>query len=318
MRRRDFLAALAGAGALGLTRARGAMASPGGTGAARTAMGSPAASAAARSAMALPTAGRHPLRTLPDRWGVQLYTVRDRMSQDVPGTLRAVAEMGYGEVEFAGLFDHPPARMRALLDELGVRAASSHVGMNVIRGEWEAALDGAATLGQDTIVLPSLPGDARTADGLRALSEELNRAGEAARAKGLHLGFHNHDFEVRPLGAEAGGDGTAASRPLDLILAHTDPELVHIQLDLFWTVHGGADPLAYFRDHPGRFLSVHAKDRTAAGEMVAVGEGALDFAALLAAGEAAGVRHAFVEHDRPDDSLASIRASIAHLKELER
>ena len=248
--------------------------------------------------------------SFPDAWGVQLYTVRDRMAEDVPGTLRAVADMGYGEVEFAGLFGHSPREMRALLDDLGLRAASSHHGINEIRGDWEAVLDGAETLGQSLVVLPSLPSEARTVEGLQGLAEEMNRAGEAARARGLDFGFHNHDFEVTPL-------ESVDVRPLDILLAATEEQLVSFQLDLFWAVNGGTDPLEWFRAAPGRFRSVHVKDRTGSGEMVAVGQGVLDFQRLLTVGqEVGGVRHAFVEHDRPGDSLASIRASIDHLNSL--
>lgn len=285
MRRRDFLGALAGLGVAG-----------------------------SAGAWIMPRVLGRGTDGIPERWGVQLYTVRGAMADDVRGTLEAVAEMGYGEVEFAGLFGLSAREMRGLLGSVGLRAASSHVGMEVIRGDWDATLDAAAALGQDLIVLPSLPSDVRTADSLRALAGELSRAGEAATARGLHLGFHNHDFEVTPLGPEAGGDGTWASRPLDILLANSDPEHLSFQLDLFWTVQGAADPEAYFADYPGRFLSVHVKDRTEDGQMVDVGAGVMDFRRLLAAGEAAGVRHAFVEHDRPAQPLESIRASIRHLQ----
>ncbi|MDT8342481.1 MAG: sugar phosphate isomerase/epimerase, partial [Longimicrobiales bacterium] len=334
MRRRDFVAAL---GWVGVAGAAGAMFRPRGRGNASAGL-SGGASPASGATRVDPERWAD-LAPLPERWGVQLYTVRDAMEESVPATLAAVAAMGYGEVEFAGLFGHSPARVRRMLGQEGLRAASSHVGMDVIRGGWEAALDDAATLGQDLIVLPSLPAevptaagralDARTPDGLRALAEELTRAGEAARARGIHLGFHNHEFEVRPLareggraeaaggGAAAGGrDEAAAPRPLDLLLAHSDPAALSFQLDLYWTVHGGADPEAWFRDHPGRFLSVHLKDRAPDGRMVDVGAGSLDFKRLLEAGEAAGVRHAFVEHDRPERPLESIRAGIRHLRTL--
>lgn len=311
MRRRDFLGALAG---LGVAGAAGAMVSPRVRGSGLSGLpGLPGSGSGARQ---VDPARWADLAPLPERWGVQLYTVRAAMAESVPETLAAVAAMGYGEVEFAGLFGHSAAEVRGLLDGVGLQAASSHVGMDVIRGRWDAALDDAATLGQDLIVLPSLPGDARTADGLKALAEELSRAGEAARARGLHLGFHNHDFEVTPLGPEAGGDGSPASRPLDILLGHSDPAALTFQMDLFWVVNGGADPVAYFRAHPGRFLSVHVKDRTPDGRMTEVGAGSLDFASLLQAGEAAGVRHAFVEHDNPARPLESIRTSIRHLQTL--
>jgi sugar phosphate isomerase/epimerase len=308
MRRRAFLgglAALGVGGAWAVREGRAGDAAPGG------ASGSgPAGAGSALSSPGGASRGLVDPSSFPEVWGVQLYTVRDRMAEDVPGTLRAVAEMGYGEVEFAGLFGTSPRDMRAMLDDLGLRAASSHHGIDEIRGDWESVLDGAETLGQSQVVLPSLPREARTAEGLRALAEEMNRAGEAARARGLAFGFHNHDFEVTPL-------ESVDVRPLNILLAATDEELVSFQLDLFWAVHGGTDPLDWFRGSPGRFRSVHVKDRTASGEMVAVGQGVLDFARLLTVGEeVGGVRHAFVEHDRPGDSLASIRTSIAHLNTL--
>ncbi len=304
MRRRAFLGGLAAVGVGAAWGIREGMARDGGASA-----GGGAAGTGAGSTLPSPNGLVDP-SSLPDTWGVQLYTVRDRMAEDVPGTLRAVAEMGYGEVEFAGLFDYSPREMRALLDDLGLRAASSHHGIGEIRGDWESVLDGAETLGQSQVVLPSLPAEARTAEGLRALAEEMNRAGEAARARGLAFGFHNHDFEVTPL-------ESVDVRPLNILLAATDEELVSFQLDLFWAVHGGTDPLDWFRGSPGRFHSVHVKDRTASGEMVAVGQGVLDFARLLTVGqEVGGVRHAFVEHDRPGDSLASIRTSIDYLNTL--
>jgi sugar phosphate isomerase/epimerase len=104
--------------------------------------------------------------------------------------------------------------------------------------------------------------------------------------------------------------------PLDVLLDATAPERVAFELDIYWTVHGGGDPLAYFERHPGRFPLCHVKDRTAAGEMVDVGAGAIDFAALFARAEQAGLRHFFVEHDEPADPLASIAASHDHLRGL--
>src|SRR5210317_521836 len=127
MRRRDFLGALAGLGALGT--ARGLAASP----------------------LAIPSPRGVP--RLPEAWGVQLYTVRARMAEDVPATLKAVAEMGYGEVEFAGLYDFTPREMRDLIDGLGLRGASTHVGIEGIGPEQvQATMDDAETLGLTHVI----------------------------------------------------------------------------------------------------------------------------------------------------------------------
>jgi len=244
-----------------------------------------------------------------DRWGVQLYTVRALMGDDLDGTLQAVAEIGYAEVEFAGLWGLSPRDMRSMLDGHGLSAASSHHDIGEVRGEWARSLDAARELGQSLCVVPSLSGDDRSADGLRRVADDFNRAGEAAAAMGLRLGYHNHDWELRPL-----DDGTI---PMDLLLERTDPTLVDWQMDIFWVVDGGGDPMAYFDAFPGRCRSVHVKDRSRSGDMVDVGDGVIDFAGILARAERDGLAHAFVEHDNPGDPIESIRRSFDHVSGLE-
>jgi sugar phosphate isomerase/epimerase len=104
--------------------------------------------------------------------------------------------------------------------------------------------------------------------------------------------------------------------PYDILLAASDPDLVKIELDLFWIVKGGGDPLAYFAKYPGRFPLVHVKDMSADGRMVDVGRGRIPFARIFAQRKAAGIRHFFVEHDEPADPFASITASYAYLRGL--
>lgn len=248
------------------------------------------------------------MKELPDTHpiGVQLYTLRSLLAEDLEGTLASVREIGYREVEFAGLWGRTPGQMRGLLDDLGLRAASSHHGLIEVRNRWEAVLEGAAVLGQKWVVVPSIDGRERTRDGLLAIADEFNAAGEAARAHGLGFGYHNHAWEFEPL-----PDGTL---PYDLLLERTDPELVKFQMDLYWTVHGGADPLQYFGAYPGRFTTVHVKDRTPDGRMVDVGAGSIDFRFIFDRHARAGIQHYFVEHDQPADPLASVRASFQALE----
>jgi len=231
------------------------------------------------------------------------------MPSDVDGTLAAVAEIGYREVEFAGLYGLTPRGMRAKCDAVGLRAASSHQSVGDVRGDWTSVLEGARELGQSLVIVPSIPSDLQTPDGLRALADDFNRAGEAASTAGLRFGYHNHDWEHR-----AFPDGTV---PIDLLLERTDPALVDWQMDIFWTVHGGADPVRYLNEVGDRVTSVHLKDRTAAGEMANVGDGVIDFAGLLPLAEGMGLLHAFVENDRPGpDPVESIRRSFAGLSTL--
>jgi sugar phosphate isomerase/epimerase len=240
-----------------------------------------------------------------DALGVQLYTLRDRMPDDVEGTLEQVAAIGYREVELAGLYGRSPAEMRRALDTHGLRAASSHHSVAEIRGDWQRTLEAAVTLGQALIVVPSIPGPEQNAEGLRRIAGDFDRAAEAARAVGLRFGYHNHAWEFEPL-----PDGT---RPMDLLLERTDGDLVDWQMDIFWTVHGGADPARYLRRSAGRVTSVHVKDRSADGRMVDVGDGVIDFSTLLPLAEGLGLLHAFVEHDTPGDSIESVRRSYEYL-----
>ena len=240
--------------------------------------------------------------------GLQLYTLRGPLAEDVPGTLASVAEIGYHQVELAGLHGATASGFRAHLDRAGLAAPSGHVSIDEVRTGLDRLLEDAATLGVATLVVPWLAPSERTAEGYRRVADDLNRAGERAAGAGVAVAYHNNDFEL------ARTDGPSG---WDLILDLTDPALVSMQMDVFWAVAGGADPLAYLREHAGRFTSLHAKDRTRSGDMVAVGEGAIDYPAILAAAAPHGLTHVFVEHDEPRDPLASARASYDHLATLE-
>ena len=240
--------------------------------------------------------------------GIQLYTLRAPLSEDVAGTLAQVAEIGYQTVEFAGLYGLTPGEMRTTMDAVGLRAVSSHAGVSDIRGDWASFLEGAQQLGQDFIFVPSIPESERTPEGLRKLAEDFNQAGEIAGSGGLHFGYHNHAWEFAAL-----PDGTV---PMDLLLERTEPRLVDWQMDIFWVVDGGGDPMAYLESQAGRVTSVHVKDRTPDGRMVDVGKGVIDFATILPRAEELGMLHAFVEHDTPDAPIESVRYSFNALSAL--
>ncbi len=244
----------------------------------------------------------------PSAIGLQLYTVRSVMTSDPDGTLAAIAAIGYEEVELAGLYGMSAREMKARLDAVGLAATSSHHSVEEVRSGWEATLEAAVALGQRLVVVPALPVAERDGEALRRVADDFNRAGEAARAAGLRFGYHNHDWEMRP-----GADGV---RPIDLLLDRTDPVLVDWQMDIFWVVHGGADPMAELDARVGRVRSVHVKDRTPAGEMVDVGAGVIDFRTVLARAGELGLLHQYVEHDQPGDPIESVRASYRALRDI--
>ncbi len=239
--------------------------------------------------------------------GLQLYTVRTEMAKDVDSTLATVAGIGYKEVEFAGLFGHPAKDVRAMLNHHGLVAPSSHVAFPRDAKAWPGIIADAHTLGQSYVVSPSLPDNDLTPDGVKRIADEFNAAGAILKKAGLRFAFHNHDTVFHAV------DGHV---PYDLLLAECDPALVAFEVDIYWMVNGGGDPLAYVAKYPGRFPMVHAKDRTADGKMADVGKGVLDFPKILAAFKRAGLQHCFVEHDHPAHPFASARDSFDYLNAL--
>lgn len=241
--------------------------------------------------------------------GIQLYTVRGLMARDPAGTLAALERIGYREVELAGLYGHSAADMHAMLGAHHLAAVSSHLTLDALRDNWPQCMRDARTLGQEYIVCSWIDEKERTADGYERAAHDLNAIGRRARDAGFQLCYHNGDYVHVAL-----SDGTI---PYDLLLTQTDVSLVQFEIDLYWLIAGGGDPLDYFTRYPGRFPMLHVKDRTAAGAMADVGAGNIDFKTILSHARAAGVQHLFVEHDEPDDPLASAKTSYEYLSRLD-
>jgi sugar phosphate isomerase/epimerase len=239
--------------------------------------------------------------------GVQLYTVRDQMKKDFDGTLAKVASIGYREVEFAGLFDRSPEHVKSVLDRNGLTAISSHVDYERLGSDFEKMLDAAKTMGQSFIVCPWIPEKMRTPEGLKQVTDTFNRAGAQSKKAGLQFGFHNHDYEFKPV---------AGKLLYDTLLDQTDSDLVKMEMDLFWITNAGKDPLDYFNRYQGRFPLVHVKDRKKNGQMTEVGSGAIDWKRIFAESDKAGIQHYIVEHDDPKSPSASIEASYKYLRDL--
>lgn len=242
------------------------------------------------------------------------------MADDPAATLDALAAIGYDEVEFAGYFGHPPATIREWLDGAGVAAPAAHVGMEELTGDGlTSSLEAAAVLGHRWLVLPWIPAQMRTAEGYRAVADTLNTAGAAARDAGVRIAYHNHDFEFEPLGEPSEPPGQPfqpqGRSGYDLLLERLDPSLVDMEIDFHWSAAAGAAFEPLVADHPGRFALCHVKDLDAQGGMADVGAGTIDWAALFALSEEAGLRHYFVEHDNPADPLASARSSYRYLSQ---
>ncbi len=268
--------------------------------------------AALAAAGALPRA----VRALPwnaasiERIGVQLYTVRAAMDKDVPATLRAVAKIGYREVEFAGYFKYAPADIRRMLDDNGLTSPSTHLGLEEVRQRFDAVAEAAQVMGHKYLTVPSLDmRSLKTPDDWKRVADIFNVLGRRAQGAGVRLAFHNHAAEFAAVQGQV---------PMDILLGGTDPSLVAFEMDLYWLTEAGADPRAYFARFPGRFELVHVKDSEGAPahRMTEVGAGTMDWKKIFARHKQAGIRHYFVEHDHPADPMGSIRESYDYLKAL--
>jgi sugar phosphate isomerase/epimerase len=243
-----------------------------------------------------------------DRIGVQLYTVRALMEKDFEGTLETIAEIGFDEVEFFDYFGREPRQVRDILDRLGLEAPAAHFSWPAVKESPDAVIETALAVGHSYVLLAWLPPEDRSSLAqYRDLAALCNEVGKTCTSAGLQFAYHNHDFEFRTI------DGQV---PFDVLLNETDPDHVEFEIDLYWITKGGRDPLDYFQAHPGRFTLCHVKDMAEGGAMADVGSGQIDFAAIFARSEQAGLRYFFVEHDEPPDPLASIDSSFNYLKTL--
>ncbi len=247
-----------------------------------------------------------------DRIGLALFTVRNLTNRDYEGTLRQVAAIGYRDVDMY-IYDarREPAETRAMLDRVGLTCASARIATPPLYRGWDRFLDAANVLGARWITLANVSYEERLhLRDWQELAAVLNKAGESARARGLTLCYHNHAFELEPLEGRI---------PLDLVLASTDPALLKLQMDVYWMARAGRNPAAEIRRLGSRVATLHLKDmeRTSARGITSVGNGIIDFKAVLAAAADAKVAHYFVEEDDPADPLAAIRSSYRYLARLE-
>lgn len=241
---------------------------------------------------------------------LQLYTVRDEMEKDFTGTLRKVAEIGYVNVELAGYGGMAAVDLKALLDELGLKAIGSHVGIELLEGPGLAkAIEDHKVVGAPYIIVPYLAEERRKdkASYLR-LAESFNEIGETVKQAGLQLCYHNHDFEFKQQ-----FDGKPA---LEILLDETDPDLVKSELDTYWVLFAGADPVQFMNKYPGRFPVIHIKDMDKEDRSFApIGTGVLPLDAIIQAAPAAGAKYLVVEQDTTKGpSLDAVRTSLNNLK----
>ena len=247
--------------------------------------------------------------------GVQLYTVRGQAEHDLPGVLAALQQIGYKEVElYWDVYDHPAPELRRMLEDHALRAPSGHFNYEGLPNK----LDYAHILGLEYVICPMLPKELwNTLDGFKQAADQFNRWGEEVQRRGMRFGFHNHNYEFRKFGNTTG---------FDTLLEHTDPKLVALEMDCYWITQAGEDPLQMFKKYGSRIVMLHLKDRKSgfpfsqtldetAEHFTEVGNGTIDWRAILLEAKKNQVRHLFVEQDSGErPPLDSVRISYKNLQ----
>ena len=273
-------------------------------------------------------------KSLNFNFGVQLSTLTPQLMGDFEGTLAKVAEIGYRQVEFSalGLLGRPAEYVAELLDKNGLTAPVGRAAPAFpenfaelsreevmkffrTRGHPDHLLENlkqgirdAEVLGQKFINLPALmPDRFQTMDQVKANIDLINQAGDLCAESGIQFGYHNHDWELKPIGDEI---------PYVRMLEETDPEKVGFQLDTYWIVKGGGDLLHYLSNYPGRFTTCHLKDIDDEGVFADVGSGNIDFPAFIQQALASGTQYFFVERDGPPNPVQSVTNSYRYLSGL--
>jgi len=205
--------------------------------------------------------------------GLQLYSVRKDCAKDLPGTIAAVAEMGYAGVEFAGYYDYEAPELRKLLDEAGLKCCGTHIRLDTLLGEeLERTIEFNQILGNRFLIVPGLPEERRNS---RAAWQETARLfselAEKVRPYNMRVGYHNHMVEFQPMEGEM---------PWDTFFGNTSPEVI-MQMDTGNALRGGGDPVHFLKRYPGRATTVHLKEYSATNDSALIGEGDVDWDELF-------------------------------------
>lgn len=273
--------------------------------------------------------------------GLQLWSIAKNIEQDFNGMLDLVAKTGYKEVELfgpypfssekdktawtsvakmvgfsqSGYFNHSAKEFKEILDSKGLATPAMHVGLDTLRNKLSETAEAAHLLGQQFAGIAAIPEtERRTLDDYKRMAEEFNVIGQKAKTLGIRFYYHNHGYGLQEMEGKI---------PFDVILERTDPSLVFLEMDIFWTAAGGADPVKYLDNNRGRYKLMHVKDMKKRvrfsgdggspqqwmelfPQITDAGSGVLDLKTILSHGQKSGVEHFIVENDvitNPKESL---------------
>ena len=282
-------------------------------------------------------------------FGIQLFSLPKMLQADFTGAIAFLAKLGYREIETFGpyTFSDPRAvaRWKSLEPMLGFSGSgffgqtleqarsifqahhmsvpSMHTDWQTLQGQMGPLAEAAHKLGATYVTLPSIPGELRTTvDDYRRMADAFNKVGADALRNGVKFAYHNHGYGLKPVAGEV---------PLDILLKGTDAASVFFELDIYWTVAGGANPIDYLSRYSGRYKMLHLKDMKSihyfSGDgggpdqwtelfqyMTYLGDGAIDLQGILSVAEKSGVEHFFVEQDTVASPDVDLMQSANYLK----
>ncbi|GIO60723.1 hypothetical protein BCV73_09130 [Paenibacillus sp. SSG-1] len=246
-----------------------------------------------------------------EKVALQLYSIKELTGTDFLGTLRKVAETGYDGVEFAGYFNTSASDLKKALDEYGLQAAGSHIGVSELTDHLDRTIEYSQEINSAYIICPGLPEEMRnSADSYKRTAELFNRIGERCKQSGIRFGYHNHGIEFEKFDGEYG---------LDLLVNNTDPDHLFIELDTYWAEHAGLRSVDFINKYKERCAILHIKDMKSLEDKrnTEIGSGIMDFRAITAAGKQYGVNWFTVEQEEYEiPQLDSIGQSLKYLREI--
>lgn len=241
------------------------------------------------------------------KYGIQLYSVRDNTPRDMEGTLRALSEMGYSFVEFAGFFGHSAETIKGWLDQYGLTVSGTHTGWEALRDDFDGTVAYHKTIGCDTIIVPGA--DLSTAEKLDAFIAFMSNAAARLQKEGITLAYHNHSHEFLP---SAYG-----------VITHEEMQNrmvgVKFEIDTYWAYHAGRDPIAIMEKlhTEGRLPVIHIKDGLADGAGKPLGMGSAPVKAVWETAKNMGVPMVVESETLTPDGLTEAKLCIDYLQSLE-
>jgi len=240
--------------------------------------------------------------------GVQVYSVRDALQEDFNGSMKKLSDIGFEYIEAYGLgtdgmmLGMDPAEYSRIVTDTGLKIASTHCSYFQAEDS-QKILDAAGAAGINHVMIAFLPEADRK---YHEVAENLNKAGEVFKEAGVTFGYHNHAFEFEEFEDTVGQE---------VLITETQPDLVKFQLDLYWVVKGGFDPVSFIEKHPGRFCSFHIKDAAEDLEQTTVGTGIVPFEAVFGLKGTSGATQIFVEDERPENPFDNVEAAFNYLNQ---